>query len=310
MALSKKKRVILIVSSITVGSIILLLGIILVLVKNYNSTIWHSDYGYIDSKTSISNEGFSPQSIGEDLDYSRSMELDSSNYDEANLDSKIRKSGNVNIIVDDLDSSNDEVLDVLDGYNGSVVSSYQSGRGNSKSISLTIKVPVENFEDIYQDIQGLDGEVEYASYYTDDVTMEYTDLESRLKNLEATENQLVKILETADTVEDTLAVYNQLSTTRSQIEVIKGQLKYLDSQVDYSYLTINLSLSDIGKDVKDEKWQPFGVLKNAIASLVDFTISIVDALIWVFVFSPVILIPAFIIKAIVKKRSKKEEKMV
>jgi len=306
MVLSKKNKIILTVSSVTVGSIILLLGIILVLIKNYTSTIWHSDYGYIDS-TSISEEGFSPESIGQDLNSSRSMELESSNYDEANVDSKIRKSGTVNIRVDDLNISNDAVLDLLDGYNGSVVSSYQSGEGNGKSISLTIKVPVEHFDDIYQDMQNIEGEVEYASYYTDDVTREYTDLESRLRNLEATESQLVKILETAETVEDTLAVYNQLSSTRTQIEVIKGQLKYLDSQVDYSYLTINLSLSDIGKDIKDQKWQPIGVFKNAIASLVNFGIFMVDALIWVFVFSPIVLIPIFIVIAIVKKKAKKKK---
>ena len=306
MVLSKKNKIILTVSSVTVGSIILLLGIILVLIKNYTSTIWHSDYGYIDS-TSISEEGFSPESIGQDLNSSRSMELESSNYDEANVDSKIRKSGTVNIRVDDLNISNDAVLDLLDGYNGSVVSSYQSGEGNGKSISLTIKVPVEHFDDIYQDMQNIEGEVEYASYYTDDVTREYTDLESRLRNLEATESQLVKILETAETVEDTLAVYNQLSSTRTQIEVIKGQLKYLDSQVDYSYLTINLSLSDIGKDIKDQKWQPIGVFKNAIASLVNFGIFMVDALIWVFVFSPIVLIPIFIVIAIVKKKARKKK---
>ena len=307
MVLSKKNKIILIVSSVTVGSMILLLGIILVLIKNYTSTIWHSDYGYIDSKTSISEEGFSPETIGQDLNSSRSMELDSLNYDEANVDSKIRKSGTVNLIVDDLDKANENISDILDGYNGSIISSNESGQGNSKSISVTIKVPVEYFEDVYEEVQDVGTEVEYASYYTDDVTMEYTDLESRLRNLQVAENQLIKILETAETVEDTLAVYNQLTNTRSQIEVIKGQLKYLDSQVDYSYLTVNLSLSDVGKDVKDEKWEPFGVFKNAISSLVDFGIFIVNGLIWVFVFLPVVLIPIFIIIAVVKKKAKKKK---
>jgi hypothetical protein len=129
-------------------------------------------------------------------------------------------------------------------------------------------------------------------------------LQSRLKNLKATETQLVKILETADTVEDTLAVFNQLSSTRSQIEVLEGQIKYLDNQVDYSYLTVYLSLSDVGKEVKDEKWEPLGVVKNAFSALVDFGIGIVDMLIWVIVFSPVILIPLALVLLIIKKRKK------
>jgi hypothetical protein len=307
MALSKNLKKTLVIGSIVFGSLIILVGVFVVMnlfKSTLSETFYNSNYG----------EGIAPAdedsySISESFE-KRSMELDSYNYDEANVDSKIRKSGSMNITVDDLESSNDEVLSILKGFNGSVVSSSQSGTGNNKSISITLKVPVEYFEDLYETIKDIDGELEYASYYTDDVTQEYVDLESRLKNLEATETQLVKILDTAETVEDTLAVYNQLTSTRSQIEVIKGQLKYLDNQVDYSYLTVTLSLSDIGKDVKDEKWEPLGVLKNAVASLVDFGIFIVDSLIWVVVFSPVVLIPAFIIISIVKKKAKKEEKMV
>jgi hypothetical protein len=300
MALSKKQKIILI-SSIVGFVLIGLVGVYLFFyVPNQYLSKTEKDLDYSIGTSPTYEESYVYPEAGID----RGMELDSLNYDEANTESKIRKSGSINLTVESLEKANDGVLDILDNYNGSVVSSNESGVGNSKSISITLKVPVEYFEDLFEEVKDMKGEVDYASYYTDDVTQEYTDLQSRLKNLKATETQLVKILETADTVEDTLAVFNQLSSTRSQIEVLEGQIKYLDNQVDYSYLTVYLSLSDVGKEVKDEKWEPLGVVKNAFSALVDFGIGIVDMLIWVIVFSPVILIPLALVLLIIKKRKK------
>jgi hypothetical protein len=81
----------------------------------------------------------------------------------------------------------------------------------------------------------IDGEVEYSNTDTTDVTAEYVDLESRLNNLKAVETQLLEIMETADTVEDTLAVYTELSDTRTEIEVLEGQIRYLDNQQIFIY---------------------------------------------------------------------------
>jgi hypothetical protein len=300
MALSKKQKIILI-SSIVGFVLIGLVGVYLFFyVPNQYLSKTEKDLDYSIGTSPTYEESYVYPEAGID----RGMELDSLNYDEANTESKIRKSGSINLTVENLEEANDEVLDILDNYNGSVVSSNESGVGNSKSISITLKVPVEYFEDLFEGVKDIEGEVDYASYYTDDVTQEYTDLQSRLKNLKATETQLVKILETADTVEDTLSVYKELSSTRSQIEVLEGQIKYLDNQVDYSYLTVYLSLSDVGKEVKDEKWEPFGVVKSAFSALVDFGIGIVDMLIWVIVFSPVILKPIAILLLIIQKRKK------
>jgi hypothetical protein len=300
MALSKQKKILLI-SSIVVISIIAVIGIFIVI--NFSKNTEYPEMTTSDYKRGIT-PSYEESYAYDDSSAGRAMELDALNYDEANTESKIRKSGTVNLTVENLQTANDEILQVVESYNGSIVSSNESGVGNYKTTSITIKVPVEYFEDLFKSVKEIDGEVDYASYYTDDVTQEYTDLESRLRNLEATEEQLVKILDSAKTVEDTLAVYTQLSSTRSQIEVIKGQLKYLDNQVDYSYLTVNLSLSDVGKDVKDEKWEPLGVMKNAFSALVDFGIKIVDSLIWIVVFSPVILIPLLVILFIIKKGKK------
>jgi len=296
----KKKKKSLIIISISIGVALILLAIVygISLILNNPGKYMVSE----DFVGSLSQEMAYPETS----DYSGEFELDASNYDEANTESKIRKVGSVNITVDDIDVGNDSVTDIFSKYNGTVVSSSVRGEGNDKTLTVTLKVPVEYFEDIYEKIQDIDGEITYASYYTDDVTQEYTDLESRLRNLEVTESQLIKILNTATTVEDTLSVYTQLSSTRSQIELIKGQLKYLDNQVDYSYLTVNLSLSDVGKDVSDEQWKPFGIVKTAFSALLGLGIFIVDLLIWLVVFSPVIAVIVIIV-VLLRKRAKNKK---
>jgi hypothetical protein len=298
--MSKKWKKFLIVGSIVLGVIFLIIiGYYILNTVNQNNLKYSSSgYGYPSEEIGMDEE--------RTLSSPESLELDASNYNEANTTSKIRKSGSIDISVEDLDIAHTRTLTILERYDGSIVSSYESGKGNERTIYITLKIPVEKFDDIYNDIKNIDGEVTYASYYTDDITQEYTDLESRLRNLEETEEQLVEILETAETVEDTLAVYEQLTSIRSQIEVLEGQIKYLDNQVDYSYITVTLTLSDVGKEITDEQWSPLGILKTAFSSLIDLGKSLVNLLIWLVVFSPAIAI-AILIIILLKKFLKKKK---
>ncbi len=242
---------------------------------------------------------------GEDMAMDDSYSREASNYATSNTESKLMKQGTVNLLVEDLDTSYSRVYEVMQNYDAQLVSNYESGDGNDKTISLTLKVQSSKFEDIYAELKEVAGEVVYASYSTDDVTMEYTDLESRLKNLEAVESQLTEILDSATTVSDTLDVYSELTSIRSQIEVIKGQLKYMDSQVDYSYITVTLGLSESGMSVVDDTWKPWGVVKSAFSSLLNVGKSVVNTLIWVLVFSPAIAIVVAIVVLVTKKKTKK-----
>ncbi len=300
MIISKKWKKFLIIGSIILGVIILtLMGYYIFKTLNESNIKYSSSgYGYPSEEMTLNEDRTSSSG--------QYQELDALNYDEANTTSKIRKSGSIDISVEDLDIAQTTILAILNNYDGSIVSSSESGKGNNRTIHTTLKIPVDKFDSVYNDIKNIDGEVTYASYYTDDVTQEYTDLESRLRNLQEAEEQLVEILETAETVEDTLAVYEQLTSIRSQIEVLEGQIKYLDNQVDYSYITVTLTLSDVGKEITDEQWNPLGVLKVAFSSLVDLGKSLVDLLIWLVVFSPAIAI-AILITILIKKTLKKKK---
>ncbi|MGM0652752.1 MAG: DUF4349 domain-containing protein, partial [Bacillota bacterium] len=75
---------------------------------------------------------------------------------------------------------------------------------------------------------------------SDDVTMQYIDLESRLNNQKAQEERLVEILEMAETVEDILEIERELNRVRGEIESMTAQLNHLEDQVSFATIHVNL----------------------------------------------------------------------
>jgi hypothetical protein len=105
--------------------------------------------------------------------------------------------------------------------------------------SVTVRVPVDRFEDLLVGIGGA-GEVLHRDVTTSDVTGEFTDLESRLRHARAQERFYLGLLEEAQGVSDAIAVQQQLDGIQSTIEQIQGRLNLLDDRTSFSTLTVEL----------------------------------------------------------------------
>jgi len=99
-----------------------------------------------------------------------------------------------------------------------------------------------------ESIARLAVEVTTRNSTSKDVTEEYTDLSARLKNLEAAEQQLVKIMASATKVEDVLAVQRELTRVRGDIESTKARMLYLQRTSDTSLISVRLEQAKM--DVK------------------------------------------------------------
>ena len=216
--------------------------------------------------------------------------------------SKVQKTGTVNFLVVDIDESVKELNGVNSKYEAQVTNINDSGRGNDRYVQLTIKVPVESFEAYYSDLREMEGEVIFANVGTNDLTERYIDITSRLENLKKVETQLVGILEGAESVQDILAVQKELNTVRGDIESYEAQKRYFDSQTDYSYIIVMFSVDKEGLNISDEPWKPVGEFKAALSALVSALKGLVNVGIWILVFSPVVLIPVFIVLYFNKER--------
>ena len=113
-----------------------------------------------------------------------------------------------------------------------------------RSGTMTIRVPVQNYDALISGLRGLTGvTVKSEGSNSNEVTEQYTDLQSRQRNLERTEQQYLELLKQAKSIQEILTVQDRLSSVRSQIEQIQGRLKVLDSLTDFA--TVNLTIEPI-----------------------------------------------------------------
>jgi hypothetical protein len=112
-------------------------------------------------------------------------------------------------------------------------------------------------------------DIQSESITGQDVTEEYVDLESQLRNLESTEAQLLEIQKKAETTEDVLAVFNELKNVRSEIELIKGRMEYLLESARLSSVTVELVAKASIEPVTIAGWEPQGIVRDALQALIN-----------------------------------------
>ena len=291
----KKKSLFIILSIVLLFGIMLFVSVLIGRVR-YQSSV-KDDASYEMGSTSL-EESF----LRDISSVSPSPDIDLINNAEG---SKVQKNGSVSFLVENIDTSVESVKVINTKYSAQVTNIYDYGRGNDRVVSITVKVPVTDFEKYYDEVREIEGEVTYANISTLDVTEEYIDITSRLKNLKSVETQLVDILEEAENVTEILAVQRELNTVRGEIESYEQRKRYFDSQTDYSYITISFSIDKTGLNISDDEWKPFGEFRAALNALVSLLKGFVNATIWMLVFSPIILVPVGIVLYIVKRKNQK-----
>jgi hypothetical protein len=180
-----------------------------------------------------------------------------------------------------------------------------------------VRVPAEQVDEAVTFIEEQsDSPVEYKNIDSQDVTREYTDLQSRLRNLQAAEEQLIEIMNNAYDTEDVLAVYNELIRVQEQIEVIQGQIKYFEEASRLSAISVELIPEASVEPLTVAGWQPAGVARDAVQALINILKILVNVAIWLVLFIlPVLLVIAIPILIIVyillrwNKRRKQRREM-
>jgi hypothetical protein len=200
----------------------------------------------------------------------------------ASVDRLVIKNATLSIAVDDPLKSMDNISRMADALGGFVVTAdmYQQTLGNDvkvPQVSMTIRVPVERLAEALTTIKKETTQpVISENESSQDVTAEYTDLNSRLTNLQAAEKQLQEIMASATKTEDVLSVYAQLVSVREQIELIKGQMKYYEQSAALSSISIQLIPNAAVQPITIAGWQPKGVAKQALQSLINTLQSLAD----------------------------------
>lgn len=157
---------------------------------------------------------------------------------------KVIKNANLTLSVDDYDSTVKAIEDkalALDGHIANESVQAIDGRGTKRG-SLQIRIPQARFENFLAGVDTL-GKINRREIFTDDVTEEYVDIESRLQAMRTKEERLLAILTKSGNLSDVLAVENELAKTRADLESLQGRLRYLNNRTDFS--TFNITLEQL-----------------------------------------------------------------
>ena len=133
----------------------------------------------------------------------------------------------------------------IESYNESNGGSYYSNSyyegGGRRSANYTIRIPAAQFESFLSGIAAEFNVID-QNLYSENVTLQYVDMESRIKSLTAQQERLLELLGEAENLDQILAIEKELTATRSEIERITSSLRVLESRVSYS--TVNLYINE------------------------------------------------------------------
>ncbi len=217
------------------------------------------------------------------------------------------RNANLTLAVDSPAESMDRISALASQMGGFVVSArlYQtqlSSGAEMPQAEVTIRVVAERLDDALAAIRAeTKRPVISETVESQDVTSDYTDLQSRLKNLQAAETQLQEIMGSATKTEDVLSVYNQLVQVRGEIETIQGKIKYYDQSASLSEISVILKANEAVQPLAIGGWEPAGVAKSAIQALINTGKFLLYAGIWVVLFAiPLLLITVLPIYGLVR----------
>ena len=179
-------------------------------------------------------------------------------------------------------------------YNGSAYSNYRH-----RNAHMTIRIPAENLSQ-FVDLVSQNCNI-ISNYRTsDDVTLQYVSLESRIKALEIEQERLLALLEKADNLKDILTLEEHLTSVRYQLERYASQLRSLENQVTYA--TIYLSVTEVKEYTPVVKEEPTAwerIAKGFVKSIKDIGEDMTDFFVWVLVNSPYLVLWGVVITVVV-----------
>ena len=238
---------------------------------------------------------------------------------------KIIRNANVTVQTLEFDAFLEKLTAQVESLGGFVETSNIGGRTyynqtKLRNAYLVVRVPAENLDALLAAVDGL-GNVTSMNTGMRDVTTAYIDSEKHLESLRIEQEALLKILESATTVEDLITVQNRLSEVRYEIESYEAILRSYDDQIDLSTVEINLnevervtvtepetfwqevsrrfkdSMEDVGDNLKSFG---AGVMGNAPHIVIFLVINGLIALV-------IVLIIRGAIKSAAKRRARKQQ---
>jgi Domain of unknown function (DUF4349) len=210
-----------------------------------------------------------------------------SSYDASH---KIIRTASLDLIVKDVPQAIDQIKRETADLGGYVEkATLSNSAGDSSSGTITVRVPQVRLDQAVAGFKQTAARVENENIESADVTKQFVDTESELRNYRAEEQQYLVIMRSAVKVQDTLDVAEKLSDVRGRIESLQGQLNFLSHQVEMSSVTMNVR-PQITAVAAAFEWHPLVKARVAFREMLSGLADFVDFITLILINIPLILL--------------------
>jgi len=202
----------------------------------------------------------------------------------ASMNRMVIYTANVSLETTSIEKQHKAIAGIARKAGGFITASGVQNADGTSEAEITLRVPQQQYSAVLDEICKL-GRLLSRSEEGQDVTEEYVDLQSRLRNLKREEDAFLTVLGKVSRIADILAVERELSRVRGEIETSEGRIKYLRDRIDLA--TITVSLSEPQTVVTNiVRWDIWNTGKGAVNSLSAVFRGITSLIIWLVIFIP------------------------
>jgi len=186
--------------------------------------------------------------------------------------------------VKDVEAGYDKAVQMVAAAGGFVQSSHfeKGTEEQERKAELVLKVPAANLGKVMDETKTL-GEVLLTRTQGEDVTEQWVDLDSRIRNLKKEEDVLLDIMaRQAKNLTEVLNVERELARVRGDIEQSEGRMRMLSEQVALATLNLTLVEKEIAvQALPAGLWAMKGTVTHAARTVMVALRGIVGFVIWV-----------------------------
>ncbi|MCW3054997.1 MAG: hypothetical protein JWN14_4167 [Chthonomonadales bacterium] len=265
----------------------------------------HAGGGSMASEKAASNVGLAaPQASKTE----ESPKLTLAKYQQSEPDRYLIKNATMTVETADVRGGAKQLAELAKSLKGYVSDSHESVDGiGSRSVTMTARVPYQEFENATQRLEGL-GKVQDKQVTAEDVTEEFVDTTARTTNLKKSEARLLDHLSHTAKLSDTLAIETELTRVREEVEKLDGRLRFLAHRISYSTLNVTFRESAHAQTVTPpETFSSGKIATDAGRSLIGFLQGVWSNVIWLGIWAivwlpPVVLFVWFLRREIRRNR--------
>ena len=216
----------------------------------------------------------------------------------------------------EFDTFTEQIDAMVTDLGGYVQSSSFNGNSiyssSDRNVGYTLRIPADKLDAFLEQIGGM-ANVTYRNEETQDVTLDYVDIEAHKESLQTEYDRLIELLAMAENVDAIVTLEARLSEGRYQIESYESQLRMYDNQVDYS--TVYLTIDEVQRETQVEEGTVWERISTRLSDnfyqigqdFENFSVWFVSSLPYIVIWAVIIAVLALAVSGILRGSRKRRE---